>query len=92
LAEGLEPTLQGLAVSFAGPHSIGRLFTLIATLDIAATLVSGPIMGGIFTASQHIGPPWYGLVYAMAAVRIQSTSTHGKLFANRVDAICLYVR
>jgi hypothetical protein len=92
LAEGLEPTLQGLAVSFADPRSTGRLFTLIATLDIAATLVSGPIMGGIFVASQHIGPPWYGLVYAIAAVRIQSTSTHVKLFANRVGVICLYVR
>jgi hypothetical protein len=92
LAEGLEPTLQGLAVSFAGPHSTGRLFTLIETLDMAATLVSGPIMGGIFAASQHIGTPWDGLVYAIAAVRIQSTSTRLKLFTNRVGAICLYVR
>jgi hypothetical protein len=59
---------------------------------MAATLVSGPIMGGIFAASQNIGPPWYGLVYAIAAVGVQSTSKHVKLFANRVDAICLYVR
>ncbi|KAF2124973.1 MFS general substrate transporter [Dothidotthia symphoricarpi CBS 119687] len=68
LAEGLEPTVQGLAVALVDPSVTGRLFTFIAALDMAATLFSGPIMGSIFSASQNIGSSWHGLVYLVAAI------------------------
>ena len=63
LAEGFEPTIQGLAVSFVDPGATGRLFTLIAAIDQVATLISGPIMGQIFAASQQ-----QGLIYVVASV------------------------
>jgi hypothetical protein len=68
LAEGLEPTVQAMAVSFVDPSSTGRLFTTIAALDMVAQLVSGPIMGGIFSASQGLNSTWLGLIYIIAAV------------------------
>jgi hypothetical protein len=68
LAEGLEPTIQGLAVLSADANAYGRLFTLIAVIDETATLISRPMMGLIFAASQDIGGLGRGLVFVVAAV------------------------
>ncbi|KAF2676239.1 MFS general substrate transporter [Lentithecium fluviatile CBS 122367] len=67
LAEGLEPTVQGISVSCVHASATGRLFTLIAAIDMVAMLFSGPLMGGIFAASQSAGSLWLGLIYVVAA-------------------------
>lgn len=73
LAEGLEPTTQGLAASMVSSSVTGRLFATIAVVDQTAVAVSGPVIGGIFSASQNLDTGKQGLIYLVSSVRFQTS-------------------
>ena len=49
----------------SGRHS--RLFSLVAMVDVAGSVYSGPMLAGLFSAGMDLGDAWVGLPYFVLA-------------------------